>query len=149
MTDESSRWCVLLPCSRDEAWALPQRCLAEIVTVAAEGERPPSEISWRGESIPVLDFTGTGQASWRDSRSGTGLVAVLLGLKGGGWRYWGVAVRGEGLGVHEMIEEQIEDLPEETLEHATAAFRMHGTVYQVPDLGALQRSIETRGAIAL
>lgn len=143
MTDESSRLSVLLPCSHDQVWAIPQRCLAEIVTVTAEGDRPPSEIDWRGESVPVLDFLGDEQADWRDSRTGTGLVAVMLGLKGGGWRYWGVAVRGEGLGVSEMKEEQMEDAPEAVVDYATAAFRMHGRVYQVPDLGALQRSIGT------
>lgn len=148
MMEESSRWCVLLPCSASQAWAVPQKCLAEIVTVQADSEYPPGEITWRGESVPVLDFSDTTDSAWRDSRSGTGLVAVLLGLEGGACRYWGVAVRGEGLGVSEMNEDEMEDLPDSVLEHASAAFRMSGQVYQVPDLGALQDSLGVDSAAA-
>lgn len=148
MIDESSRWCVLLPCSPSQAWAVPQKCLAEIVTVQADSEHPPQEISWRGEPVPVLDFSDTADLGWRDSRSGAGLVAVLLGLEGAGCRYWGVAVRGEGLGISEVNEDEMEDLPDSVLEHASAAFRMRGKVYQVPDLDALQDSIGVDGTTA-
>lgn len=139
----TARWCVFLPCSRTQSWAVPQNCLAEVVTVPAAGDQPPAEIEWRGEVIPVLEFGRDDGLPWRDRRSGTGLVAVVLGLQGESCRYWGVAVRGEGLGVRAIAEEEIEDLPDAALEHAIAAFRLGGVVYQVPDLPTLQRSLVT------
>jgi hypothetical protein len=120
---------------------VPQNCLAEVVTVPAQSDQPPAEIEWRGETIPVLEFGRDDGLPWRDRRGGTGLIAVVLGLQGGGCRYWGVAVRGEGLGVRAVGEEEIEDMPDAVLEHAIAAFRLRGVVYQVPDLPALQQSL--------
>lgn len=146
MSELSTSWCVLLPCSQDQVWAVPRNCLGEIVTVPANADQPPETIDWRGETVPVMDFGGQGDLPWRDVRGGTGLIAVLLGLAGEEYSYWGVAVRGNGLGVSSMKECEMEDLPGEVLEHATAAFRMHGTVYQVPDLHALQ---QTLGAVDL
>lgn len=145
MSDDASPMCVLLPCSSTQCWAVPQRCLGEIVTVAADDDRPPAEIDWRGQVVPVMDFSGAEEEPWRDRRSGTGLVAVMLGHRGEPCRYWGVAVRGEGLGVTALEEDEMEDLPEAALEHATAAFRMGEVVYQIPDLLALQRSVGTGG----
>ena len=49
MSDKPSRWCVLMPCSHAESWAVPQNCLAEIVTLHAVDAHPPPEISWRGQ----------------------------------------------------------------------------------------------------
>jgi hypothetical protein len=141
MSELSSAWCVLLPCSDDQVWAVPRGCLGEIVTVPADEGPPPQEINWRGEVVPVIDFGGEDEPGWRDPRGGTGLIAVFLGLAGEACPYWGVAVRGEGLGVSSMLESDIEDLPDAVLEHTIAAFRMQDTVYQVPDLPALQREL--------
>jgi chemotaxis signal transduction protein len=141
MSVNSPGFYVLLPCSAERSWAIPQRCLGEIVTVPATGELPPDEISWRGESVPVFDFGRQGEVPWRDQRGDTGLVAVVLGQRDEACRYFGVAVRGGSLGVSSLLEEEIEDLPEALLDYASAAFRMNGNVYQVPDLLALQRAI--------
>lgn len=144
MSDQQSRWCVFIPCSSGQSWAVPQGCLAEIVTLQTEAEQPPTTIQWRGEVVPVMDMGGPGDPPWRDERTGTGLVAVVLGLEGEGCDYWGIAVRGHGLGVRELADGDIEDLPEAVEEHACAAFRLEGVVYQVPDLPALQQAIPSR-----
>ena len=144
MSDKQSRWCVLIPCSSEQTWAVPQSCLAEIVTLKTEQERPPAKIRWRGVDVPVIDLGAAGETPWLEGRTGTGLVAVVLGLKGGDCDYWGVAIRGHGLGIRDLVDAEIEDLPDELPEHASAAFRMQGVVYQVPDLPALQQTIPMR-----
>jgi chemotaxis signal transduction protein len=141
MSASSPGFYVLLPCSAGRSWVIPQRCLGEIVTVPAAGELPPEEISWRGESVPVFDFGREDELPWRDQRGDTGLVAVVLGQRDEACSYFAVAVRGGDLGVSSLREEEIEDLPEAMLDFATAAFRMNGNIYQVPDLLALQRAI--------
>lgn len=140
MSDETSRWCALLPCSDELSLAVPQNCLAEIVTMHTAQEHPPEKIRWRGESVPVVNFS-QGHAGWREDKSGTGLLAIFRGLRGEGCNYWAVAVRGEGLKVKDIAAEPIEDVPDEVLELATAAFRLDGKVYQVPDLTTLQQKI--------
>lgn len=141
MSDKQSRSCVLLPCSAKRSWVIPQRCLGEIVTIPAQDNQPPDEINWRGETVPVLDFGRDGPIPWCDPRAVSGLVAVVLGQRGETSPYFGIAVRGEGLGVSPLPEGEIEDLPDEVLDYATAAFRMGGRVYQVPDILALQRAV--------
>ena len=148
MSDNSSHWCVFLPCSDAELWALPQNCLAEIVTLPAEGDLPPEEISWRGQSVPVLDLDEEHDQPWRDVRGGTGLIAVVLGLKGEGCDYWGVALRGEGLGMRDISQDEVEDVPDLAGERAVGAFRIGSSVYQIPDLLELQRDITASRAIA-
>ena len=96
MTDDTTHWCVLMPCSKTESWAVPQNSIAEIVTLQATTEQPPEELEWRGQTIPVLDFGFDEDCSWREQLGGTGLIAIFLGLKGEGCDYWGVAVRGVG-----------------------------------------------------
>ena len=95
MTDNTKRWCVLIPCSSTETWAVPQNCLGEIVTLYTDSTRPPDEITWRGRTVPVLDFGSDDGSVWREPRRGAGLVAIFLGLKGEGCEYWGLAVRGQ------------------------------------------------------
>ena len=141
MSEAMSRCSVLLPCSAGQSWVVPQRCLGEIVTMAAAADQPPREINWRGELVPVVDFGSRDPTPWRDQRSGSGLIAVVLGQRGETCRYFGLAVRGDGLGFSDLSEDEIEDLPEAVQEYAVAAFRMHGNVYQVPDLLAVQRAI--------
>jgi len=145
MSTEALQTCILLPCSATRLWAVPQACLGEIVTLAAADERPPPLLSWRGESIPVVDFGGDGDPAWRDPRTGSGLIAVILGLEGETCRYWGVALRGTGLGVARLGAAELEDLPDAVQEHALAAFRLRDTVYQVPDLLTIQRAIGEGG----
>lgn len=142
MSDVMPSTCVLLSCAASRNWAVPQACLGEIVTLAAADDRPPGEIQWRGESVPVVDF-GSGDAlPWRDARTGSGLVAVLLGRRGESYPYWGVAVRGAGLGAECLGEADIEDLPDAVQDYAIAAFRLRDVVYQVPDLVAIQRDLD-------
>ena len=141
MTATCSGYCVLLPCSSQRLWVVPQRCLGEIVTVAAYTDQPPEEISWRGEIVPVADFGRQDSLPWRDQRGGTGLVAVMLGQRDEACSYFGVAVRGPNLGVSRLVDEEVEDIPGAPPDYASATFRMHGHVYQVPDLLALQRAI--------
>jgi len=135
--DKPSHWCVLLPCSKGEIWAVPQNCLAEIVTLPAEDDEPPEQFTWRGQIVPVLDLDEQHDATWRNDRAGTGLVAVMLGLKDGAWEYCGVALRGEGLGMKDLAVETIEDVPEMALDCSLSAFRMSGEIYQVPNLQEL------------
>jgi alanine racemase len=92
-------------------------------------------------NLPVLDFGDDDSSAWREHRSGTGLVAIFLGLEGEGCDYWGVAIRGEGLAVKRVATGEVKDSHEAVREHACAAFSLHGTVYQVPDLAALQKKI--------
>lgn len=142
MSDESiddklSRWCVLLPCSKHERWAVPQNCLAEIVTLPTDSEEPPEQLNWRGQELSVLNLDQDSELPWRDVRAGTGLVAVMLGLKGGAWEYFGVALRGAGLGMKDLAGEAIEDVPELAVEGAASAFRMRDEIYQIPQLQEL------------
>ena len=146
MNDALSPMCVLLPCSARRLWAVPQCCVGEIVTVPAIKDKPPAEISWRGERVPVVDFGDHGDPPWRDPRGEAGLVAVILGLQGEPGDHWAVAVRGEGLGVSALTEDAVEDLPEAVLDYACAAFRLGNVVYQVPDLPAVQQAV-VRGDI--
>ena len=141
MTDDTSRWCVLLPCSKTESWAVPQNCLGEIVTLQGAAEQPPEELVWRGATVPVLDFGYDDGSEWREKHAGTGLIAVFLGLEGEGCDYWGVAIRGEGLAIKRIAAQDIQDAPEAVRQHATAAFSLQGAVYQVPDLALLQKKI--------
>ena len=145
MSDALSRMCVLLPCSARRLWAVPQACLGEIVAVPAAQDQPPAEITWRGVVVPVVDFGEDGGPPWRDQRGGAGLVAVMLGQQDEPCRYWGVAVRGEGLGVSALTDNAIEDLPDAVLDYASAAFRLGNIVYQVPDLLAVQRAMVCGG----
>ncbi len=148
MTENSKRWCVLVPCSKTETWAVPQNCLAEIVTLQTDTPLPPSEVKWRDQMVPVLDL-GDGDGSvWREPRRGTGLLAIFLGLKGEGCEYWALAVRGEGLRVVSLSSDAVEDVPEHIQQHATAAFRFHGVVCQVPDLDSFQRKVTASQHVA-
>jgi hypothetical protein len=141
MNENTKRWCVLIPCSSTETWAVPQNCLGEIFTVYTDSEQPPGEVEWRGETVPVLDFGDDDGPQWRDPGRGTGLVAVFLGLKGESCSNWGVAVRGDGLRVVDLAAEDIENVPEQSCEHATAAFNFKGVLCQVPDLDGFQKQI--------
>ncbi len=139
MSDRDDRMCVLLPLGSGQRWAVPQACLAEILTLQADDGQPPSELSWRGLSVPVLDPGYDGELPWLDPRIGAGLVAVLLGEAGEGCDYWAVALRGAGLAVRRVLAEDCEDQPEQVLEDALAAFTLDEILYQVPDLTALHR----------
>ena len=130
--------CVLLPCASNRRWAVPQNCLAEIVTLPAQGETVPAEVQWRGLDIPVMDFGAQGNVPFRDAQNGNGLVAVMLGVRGSGCDYWGLALRGGGLTVRHIDESQCQDKPEAIQEHSLAAFELDGQTFQVPDLPALQ-----------
>ena len=148
MSDNTKRWCVLIPCSKTETWAVPQNCLGEIVTLYTETLLPPVEVSWRGRTVPVLDF-GSGDGSlWREPSRGAGLVAIFLGLKGEGCEYWGLAVRGEGLRIVSLTPETVENVPHLVQQHATAAFKFNGVVCQVPDLDSFQKQIATSQQVA-
>lgn len=141
MSESTKQWCVLIPCSSTETWAVPQNCLGEIFSVHTYNEEPPKQVEWRGETVSVLDFGSDDGPQWRDPGRGAGLVAVFLGLKGEGCSYWAVAVRGDGLRVVNLAGEDVEDMPEQVVEHATAAFSFRGVLCQVPDLDSFQKKI--------
>ena len=111
------------------------------MTLHGDDEQPPEQLEWRGVSVPVLDFGREDGSPWRERVGGTGLVAVFLGLEGERCDYWGVALRGRGLTVMRIAPADIVDAPDAALEHATAAFTLGNTTYQVPDLAVLQRQI--------
>ena len=140
-SEEREQWCILLPCSDSEHWAVPQNTLAEIVTLHTDSDQPPDTLEWRGESVPVLDLGDQDETPWQERVVGTGLVAVFLGLEKEKHRYWGLALRGEGLAVKRLLPGDIEEVPEDIPEHSTGAFTLGGTTYQVPDLRAIQRRI--------
>ncbi|MCB1675690.1 MAG: chemotaxis protein CheW [Halioglobus sp.] len=148
MSDKHSRWCVLIPCSNTESWAVPQNCLAEIVTLQAVDAHPPREISWRDQIVPVLDFGRDEGPPWSEQQRQTGLIAIFLGLRGEGCDYWGVAIRGSGLTIRDMATQQMENAPGNAVAHASAAFRMDGKLYQVPDVAMLQRDLAASLAVA-
>jgi hypothetical protein len=140
MEDTTTR-CVLIPCSTDEHWAVPQNCLAEITTVNADSEEPPETIDWRGREVPVIDFGAGCETPWSERRVGTGLVAIFLGLAGEGCEYWGVALRGNALAVANLAPDTVSDAPDRAVEHASGAFEYEGVLYQVPDLDGLQKKL--------
>ena len=142
VAESASHWCVLLPCSKDETWAVPQKCLAEIVTLAADTAEPPDQLTWRGQEVPIVDLGAAGSTPWRDSAESTGLVAVMLGLKKGGWEYCGIALRGQGLGMKDLAREAVEDAPDSVREGAISAFRIGEQVYQIPALEELYKRKE-------
>lgn len=148
MADNTKYWCVLVPCSSTETWAVPQNCLAEIVTLHTDAQLPPQTLCWRDRTVPVLDFGGDDGSLWQQPTRDAGLVAVFLGLKGEGCEYWGVAIRGTGLRVVGLVPERVEDAPEEAREHATAAFRFDNVLYQVPDLDSFQKKIAATQMVA-
>lgn len=139
MSNDRKRMCVLLPCGDELRWAVPQSCLAEILTLTATGDVPPDSVSWRGLEVPVVDIGADSRTPWRNSQSGTGLVVIVLGVKDQGREYWGMALRGNGLSVRNVQDEDCEDLPEPLVEHSLAAFLLDGVSYQIPDLPSLQR----------
>jgi chemotaxis signal transduction protein len=127
---------------------VPQNCLAEILTLPTDVVQPPAEVTWRGRTVPVLDFGSEDGTVWRESGRGAGLVAIFLGLKGEGCEYWGVAIRGEGLRVVSLSPEEVEDVPEQVAQHATAAFNFNGVLCQVPDLESFQEKIAASRHVA-
>jgi len=141
MSDKSARSCLTLPCSAEEIWAVPKNCLAEIITLYGVDEQPPAQISWRGHDVAVLDMDDSRETRWRDQRAATGLVAILLGIDGLDCRYLGVALRGQGLGLHEIPDADMEDCPQLALPRSAGAFRWNNVTYQVPDLLAIQKNI--------
>lgn len=135
-------WCVFLPCREGETWAVPTRCLAEIVTLTEAGDQPPAHIDWRGARIPVLDLGGDERPEWREAHSGSGRIAVIHGVEGGDREFWALALRGDGLGMESLDENCVEETSEETAAHCTGAFRFRERLYQVPDMVALQQQLD-------
>ena len=138
---EYGRSCVLLPIAANETWAVPQNCLAEIVTVPSDSDEPPAQLSWRGRELPVLDFGAGQDVPWCDLRRGSGLMAVFLGLEGEGCEYYAVALRGSGLTAVRLTAANVDDRPDEKAPHASAAFDFGGLVCQVPNLDHLQQRV--------
>ncbi|MEM1112861.1 MAG: hypothetical protein AAGI11_13195 [Pseudomonadota bacterium] len=133
--ERMARWCVFLPCSERETWAVPQNALGEIVTIADASPEPPTVVLWRDHEVPVLDLGREGGAPWRENHGGTGRVAVFLGLEGQDRPYWALALRGQGLSMDALTDDHLEAVGEEEVEmHALGAFKLRGQRYQIPDL---------------
>jgi hypothetical protein len=148
MSDNPKHWCVLLPCSSTETWAVPQNCLAEILTVHTDTQLPPSEVLWRDRTVPVLDLGSEDGSLWQQPARDAGLIAIFLGLKGEGCEYWGLAIRGEGLRVVGLETDAVEEAPGDVQRHATAAFKFDDVLCQVPDLDGFQRKIAASQMVA-
>ncbi|CAA0121863.1 Uncharacterised protein [Halioglobus japonicus] len=148
MQDNTKLWCALIPCSGTETWAVPQNCLAEIVTLHTDAEQPPEEIIWRDRAVPVLDMGSEDGSAWQQPSRDAGLVAVFLGLKGEGCEYWGVAIRGQGLKVAPLVAEEVEEVTEGVQDYATAAFMFNGVLCQVPDLDSFQKKVAVKQMVA-
>ena len=133
----SNSQCVVLPCTANDLWAVPENSLAEIVALSADSESPPAVLEWRGHSIPVLDLCAS-DAHWGSRHGGTGLIAVLHGLDPSSPAFWGVCLREHGLRV-EKLTDTPEDAAEEAAENALSAFRHIGALFQVRDLVALHQ----------
>ncbi len=136
--EQQRRMCVFLPAREGQVWAVPQNCLGEIVTLQDAETAPPPAITWRGQRVPVIDFGGPDGPRWRDEKTVSGLIAVFLGIREQACDYWGLALRGPGLGVRRLEDAACTDRPEACGEYALAAFEFEGRLYQVPDLPALQ-----------
>ena len=147
MSDEATTSRVLIPCSDDECWAVPQSCLAEIHVVNSDQETPPQSIEWRGREVPVVDFGSDAATRWCERRVGTGLVAIFLGMEGAECEYWGVAIRGAGLDLVKLDPDELLDASEDAKAHASAAFRYNDVLYQVPDLDGLQQRAAAQAAV--
>lgn len=138
MGERVARWCVFLPCSDKETWAVPQNALGEILTVHDAQEQPPAEIEWRGHQLPVLDLGAESELPWRESHDGSGRLAVILGLEGQEHPYWAVALRGDGLAMDPLSDDAVQAAEEEAVAlHALGAFRLRGQLYQIPDLAEI------------
>ena len=148
MTDNTKLWCAFIPCSKTVTWAVPQNCLAEIVTLHTDALQPPQEVIWRERTVPVLDLGGDDGSPWQQPRRDAGLVAIFLGLKGDGCEYWGVAIRGDGLKVARLESDAVVDMSEGVQDYATAAFMFNGVLCQVPDLDSFQKKIAVRPMVA-
>lgn len=148
MEQDISRWCVMLALGENERWALPQNCLAEIATLHSDSDTPPESFTWRGQTLPLLDLYPDDALRWRDVRSGTGMVAVILGLQGEGCDYWGVLLRGHSLGMKSLDDADIVDAPEAETPYGSAAFYLGEELYQVPDLLRMQRELGERDEAA-
>ncbi len=141
MSQENARWCVLMSCSENENWALPQNALGEIVTLPSETDQPPMQIRCRGRQLPIRGLARAATQPWLDSRSGAGIMAVILGLGGEPGGAWAVALRGGLLTVQALDDEDLEDTPQALCENSTAAFRYRDRLFQVPDLQHWQQSL--------
>ena len=141
MTDNTKLWCALIPCSKTETWAVPQNCLAEIVTLQTNTLLPPQQLTWRERSVPVLDLGSDDGSQWQQPNREAGLMAIFLGLKGEGCEYWALAIRGVGLKVASLVSEELQEVDRGVQEYATAAFMFDGVLCQVPDLDSFQKKI--------
>lgn len=148
MSDNTKLWCALIPCSKTETLAVPQNCLAEIVTLQTDSLVPPRELVWRGRTVPVLDLGGDDGSSWQQPNREAGLVAIFLGLKGEGCEYWALAIRGVGLKVASLVSEELEEVTQGLQDYATAAFMLNGVLCQVPDLDNFQKRIAVSQMVA-
>ncbi len=148
MQDNAKLWCVLIPCSSTETWAVPQNCLAEIVTLQTDAVLPPDQMNWREHTVPLLDLGREDDSQWQQPSRDAGLVAVFLGLKGEGCEYWGVAIRGQGLKVVALQPEEVEEVAEGVRDYASAAFMFNGVLCQVPDLDSFQKKVAVRQMVA-
>jgi hypothetical protein len=138
MNERTPQWCVFLPCSENEIWAVPQNCLGEIVTIPNAQELPPEHITWRGHSLPVLDLNVDSASPWREPHGGAGKIAVILGLQGLGCDYWGVALRGDGLAMNPLVDEQVEEEAnvDEVLQQLELAQESKGALFMLDkDMG--------------
>jgi len=146
MTEQTPCWCVLIPCSENLNWALPQNCLGEIVSAPDYQDTPPKVMLWRGCEIPVIDLGDETDPRLGDrlQEGDNGLVAVVLGLQDDPFPYWGLQIHGTQLAVKDLSAEPLEDIHQDTADLCSTAFQLAGDAYQVPDLAKVQNLLSDR-----
>ncbi|WP_146003536.1 hypothetical protein [Kineobactrum sediminis] len=131
--------CVLLPCAGPHTWAVPQDCIAEIVTMTGSVS---GHLGWRGCEVPVYGPDNYPIDTATDALAATtAIFVVFFGLRGRGCDYWAVRLQGHGLTSTELSESAIEDRPDLLLPGFLAAFTLAGKTCQVPDLPFLQSQV--------
>ena len=74
---EGGSACVLLPVATGETWAVPQNCLAEILTVHTTEEAPPRQVERNG--VGAAGFAAYKQDDPM-ARIGIGFIAAAGGV---------------------------------------------------------------------
>lgn len=128
--------CVLLTCSADEAWAVPETVLATIFHCTDLSSVP----QWAGQGLPLLDRAKAEPPGFSGPAAGE-LVAVFRGGPDGTLPFWGLRLRRPGAHWVVIAADEVTERPDAALPDAIAAFEYRGRLCQVPDLAALEASL--------
>jgi hypothetical protein len=124
--------CVLLTCSANEVWAVPEAVLATIFHCA---ELPP-RLQWSGQSLPLLDRAEAEPPGFSGPAAGE-LVAVFHGGPIASLPFWGLRLRRPGAQWVLLSSDELAERADVALPDAITAFEYQGRLCQVPDLVTL------------